>query len=126
MDGEGRLADHDLRHRLIQFEMDLRAFQQTSARAAAEAKANRGPSAATSIMKNVGSFLRRDGAELTTEIMGWRGLGWEGETFTAEEIVAARNLCYSKAGGIAGGSQEVQMNIISKRILGLPDTTASS
>ena len=126
VDGQGRIADPDLRHRVILFEMDLKAFQQTSARVAAEAKSNRGPSAATSIMKNVGSFLRRDGAELTAEIMGFQGLGWEGEAFTPDELAATRNLFYSKAGGIAGGSQEVQNNIIAKRILGLPDTTRSS
>ena len=37
-----------------------------------------------------------------------------------------RGVLRSKAGTIAGGSQEVQNNIISKRILGLPDTTHST
>jgi alkylation response protein AidB-like acyl-CoA dehydrogenase len=121
VDATGAIADPDLRLRVILFETELKAFQLTSQRAAAESKANSGPQVTTSIMKNAGWFLRRDGAELTAEIMGFRGLGWEGEPFTAEELAAARNLFYSKAGGIAGGSQEVQLNIISKRILGLPD-----
>ena len=122
VDEEGRIADHDLRQRVIEFEMTSRAFQQTLARVAAEARgSNRGPSAATSIIKNVGSFIRRDAAELTMEIMGHQGLGWEGEAFTPEEIANTRLVMSSKAGGIAGGSQEVQWNIISKRILGLPD-----
>jgi len=120
-DGAGAIADPDLRSRIILFEMELKAFQLTRARSAAEGKANQGSRAVTSIMKNVGSFLRRDGAELTAEIMGARGLGWEGEAFTDDETAATRNLFYSKAGGIAGGSQEVQFNIIAKRILGLPD-----
>ena len=70
------------------------------------------------------SFRRadcRDGAELTMEIMGHQGLGWEGDDFTPEELANARLVMSSKAGGIAGGSQEVQWNIISRRILGLPD-----
>jgi alkylation response protein AidB-like acyl-CoA dehydrogenase len=77
-------------------------------------------------MKNAGSFLRRDGAELAVEIMGWRGLGWEGEPFTEDELAATRLLGSSKAGTIAGGSQEVQNNIIAKRILGLPDPISSA
>ncbi|HLK26457.1 MAG TPA: acyl-CoA dehydrogenase family protein [Caulobacteraceae bacterium] len=122
VDETGRIADADLRQRIINYEMDAKAFQQTLARAQAEARgSNRGPGATTSIIKNVGSFLRRDGAELTMEIMGHQGLGWEGEGFTAAELANTRLVCSSKAGGIAGGSQEVQWNIISRRILGLPD-----
>jgi alkylation response protein AidB-like acyl-CoA dehydrogenase len=56
--------------------------------------------------------------------MGFQGLGWEGDPFTAEELAATRTLLSSKAGGIAGGSQEIQNNIIAKRILGLPDPSA--
>ena len=124
VDEDGRIADHDLRQRIILFEMEQKAFQQTLARTISERQgSNRGPSATTSIIKNVGSFLRRDGAELTMEIMGHQGLGWEEDPFSPEELAATRLVLSSKAGGIAGGSQEVQWNIISKRILGLPDLT---
>lgn len=123
LDEQGRLTDSDLRARISQFEIDLRCFQLTNARAAAEADRS-GVNATTSILKQVGSFLRRDGAELITELMGLRGLGWEGAPFEEAELSHTRNLFYSKAGGIAGGSQEVQYNIIAKRILGLPDPIA--
>ena len=66
------------------------------------------------------------GAERAVEIMGWRGLGWEGAPFTEDELAATRLLGSSKAGTIAGGSQEVQNNIIAKRILGLPDPISSA
>ncbi len=123
VDEQGRIADRELRCKLIDYELMVRAFSLTGKRAMAENKTNSGPSATSSIMKNVGSFIRRDGAELTVEIMGNRGLGWGGEGFTPEEIAAPRVMGRSKAGTIAGGSQEVQWNIISKRILGLPDST---
>src|SRR5579859_5885857 len=127
LDGAGRIAGPDLRARVTLFEMEAKAFALTIERVSAEGRGrNRGPSPAASIMKQVGSFLRRDGAELTAEIMGVRGLGWEGEPFTVDELAATRNLFGSKAGGIAGGSQEVQWNIIAKRILGLPDATRNS
>jgi alkylation response protein AidB-like acyl-CoA dehydrogenase len=65
-------------------------------------------------------------AELTLEIMGVQGLGWEGEAFEADEIEAVRSWLFGKAMSIYGGSAEIQNNIISKRILGLPDTTQST
>ncbi|MDP1619172.1 acyl-CoA dehydrogenase family protein [Phenylobacterium sp.] len=120
-DEAGRLADTDLRTRVIMNEIDGRAFQLTAMRAMAESKANSGPSAATSIMKNAGTRWMQDRAELTIELMGHQGLGWEGDDFTAEELGAVRSWLGGKATTIYGGSQEVQNNIISKRILGLPD-----
>ena len=68
----------------------------------------------------------QDQAELTIEIMGNQGLGWEGDGFSSEELSAVRGWLGGKATTIFGGSQEIQSNIISKRILGLPDTTQST
>ena len=121
VDEAGRLADSDLRTRVIMNEIDGRAFQLTALRAMAESKANSGPSAAPSIMKNAGTRWMQDRAELPIELMGHQGLGWEGDDFTAEELAAVRGWLGGKATTIYGGSQEVQNNIISKRILGLPD-----
>jgi len=125
VDEAGRIADQDLRTRIINNAIDARAFQQTAFRAMAEAKGNSSPSAATSIMKNAGTRVFQDRAELTLEIMGHQGLGWEGDGFSADEIAAVRGWLGGKATTIYGGSQEVQNNIISKRILGLPDLTQS-
>ncbi|WP_304165367.1 acyl-CoA dehydrogenase family protein [Phenylobacterium aquaticum] len=124
-DAAGRLADSDLRTRVVLNEIDQRALQLTVARAAQESKGNSGPSAATSIMKNANMKVAQDRAELTLEFMGAQGLGWEGGDFTPEELAAVRGWLSGKAGSIYGGSNEVQNNIISKRILGLPDLTQS-
>jgi alkylation response protein AidB-like acyl-CoA dehydrogenase len=124
-DDAGRISDSDLRTRIVQNQIDARAFQQTAVRAMMEAKGNSGPSAATSIMKNAGTRVMQDRAELTLEIMGSQGLGWEGEAFKPEELAAVRSWLGGKATTIYGGSQEVQNNIISKRILGLPDLTSN-
>ena len=86
-----------------------------------ESKATAGPSAATSIMKNAFMKVAQDRAELTLEFMGHQGLGWEGEAFSSEELSTVRSWLSGKAGSIYGGSNEVQNNIISKRILGLPE-----
>ncbi len=121
LDDDGRLADADLRSRLTQHLMEAKAFALTGRRAALEDRSNRGPSASSSILKNVGSKVRCDSAELALEIMGHQGVGWGGDDFTSDEISIVRTWLGGKAGTIAGGSYEVQNNIISKRILGLPD-----
>jgi len=120
-DEAGRIDDPDLRSRITQHQMEARAFMLTLMRAAAEAKAGNGPSAAISIMKNAGSKVGQDRAELTLEIMGQQGLGWEGEGFKSDELSAVRTWLGGKATTIFGGSYEIQNNIISKRVLGLLD-----
>jgi alkylation response protein AidB-like acyl-CoA dehydrogenase len=120
-DSEGRMNDSDLRMRIVRHEMDARAFALTLRRAALEAKSNQGPSAATSIMKNVGARITQDRAELSIEIMGMAGLGWEGDGFTDAELEQTRTWLWGKAVSIYGGSTEIQNNVISKRILGMLD-----
>ena len=81
------------------------------------------PSATTSVMKNSGTWIGQTRSELMLEIMGHQGLGWSGEAFERDELEAVRGWLSGKATTIFGGSQEIQSNIVSKRILGLPDTT---
>ena len=120
-DADGRIDDADLRMRIVRHDMEARAFALTLRRAALEAKSNQGPSAATSIMKNVGARMTQDHAELSIEIMGMQGLGWEGEGFSAAELQQTRTWLWGKAVSIYGGSSEIQNNVIAKRILGMLD-----
>jgi alkylation response protein AidB-like acyl-CoA dehydrogenase len=121
VDAAGRLADADLRSRLVLHKMEEQALRLTVRRAAAEARGNQNPSATTSIMKNVSMKVMQDRLELQVEVMGSQGLGWEGEGFAKDELQAVRGWLASRAGSIYGGTQEVQNNVISKRILGLPE-----
>jgi alkylation response protein AidB-like acyl-CoA dehydrogenase len=121
VDEQGRIADADLRARLIRHQMEAKAFTLTLARAQAEAKGANGPSAATSIMKNVGAKITQERAELALEIQGSQGLGWDGEGFSPEELSSLRVWLGGKAVSIYGGSTEIQNNIIAKRMLGLLD-----
>ena len=125
-DEHGRIADSDLRTRLTRHLMDARAHSLTLARAVAESKGNAEPSNANSVLKNSATSVAQARAELTLEIMGTQGLGWGDENFTADETEAVQAWLFGKAMSIYGGSAEVQNNIVSKRILGLPDTTQST
>ena len=74
-------------------------------------------------MKYCGTEQEKRKYELMIAMMGSQGIGWEGEDFSATEIDTARQCLFSKALSIAGGTTEVQLNIIAKRILGLPGVT---
>ncbi|HEY1707411.1 MAG TPA: acyl-CoA dehydrogenase family protein [Rhizomicrobium sp.] len=120
-DGEGRIADKDLRSRVASHMMDAKAMGLTLTRAQEEARSNQGPSAMTSMMKNANVKVNQDRAELLLEIMGNQALGWEGAAFEQNELDATRNWLSGKAQSIYGGSNEIQNNIIAKRVLGLLD-----
>lgn len=124
LDANGRIADPELRNKLTRHLMDARVHGLTLARAAAEAK--EGATNAASVLKNSATNVAQTRAELTLEIMGHQGLGWAGPDFEKDELEAVRGWLFGKAMSIYGGSAEIQNNIISKRILGLPDTTQST
>jgi alkylation response protein AidB-like acyl-CoA dehydrogenase len=121
LDDTGRLADADYRRRLIDHKMENKAFQLTVRRAGEEAKSNQGPSAASSIMKYAGAKIAQERTELIIEALGANGLGWDGEGFDKEELASVRSWLRAKANSIEGGSSEINLNVVSKRVLGLPD-----
>ena len=120
VDDEGRIADPDLRSRIIRHDMAFRAFLASAGRVMSESKGG-GVSTASSILKNVGAKMAQERTELTIEMMGMSGLGWDGEGFTEQELEATRAWLWTKAMTIYGGSTEIQNNIVAKRILGMLD-----
>ncbi|HEX7777014.1 MAG TPA: acyl-CoA dehydrogenase family protein [Parvibaculum sp.] len=120
-EADGRIANGALRDHVVQQKMDGKAFALTLQRTAEEAKAGHGTGAASAIFKYYGTELNKRRYELMLEILGTRGLGWEGEGFTPEEIGITRSWLRSKGNSIEGGTSEVQLNVVAKRVLGLPD-----
>lgn len=118
---DGRIADPALRARVIDWKMASKAFGLTQQRTGEENRAGGAPGEATSIFKLYGSTLARERQDLLVQLMGLAGLGWEGDAFSADEIGAMRSFLASRAVTIYGGTNEVQQNIIAKRVLGLPD-----
>ncbi|GGF82565.1 acyl-CoA dehydrogenase family protein [Alteromonas lipolytica] len=113
-DDAGRLVDADLRSRIASHLVKEKAFNLTFKRAAA------GPAVA-SVLKNAGSDIRQTRAELSIEVLGHQGLGWSGDAFTEDELAINKSFLFGKSASIAAGSFEIQYNILSKRILGLPE-----
>ncbi len=118
---DGKIADPALRESIVRNQMNQRAFGLTQRRAMAESETGGTPTFLTSMFKYYGSENGKERLEIQLEAMGTQSLGWEGNTFSGLERTLTRTWLRSKAGTIAGGSSEIQLNIIAKRVLGLPD-----
>jgi alkylation response protein AidB-like acyl-CoA dehydrogenase len=116
-----RVADTSLRSRMAQYEMDNLAFKLTADRARDAAKAGLPPGPESSMFKIYGTELNQRRHELLVSIAGPQALGWEGAGFEEQELLLTRDWLRSRGNTIEGGTSEIQLNIIAKRVLGLPD-----
>ena len=114
----GKLADGMLRSKIAQAEIDGWAFLLTLERMKDEAKAGQGVGANSSMLKYYGTEFNKRRFELMMDAGGSDELEWEGERTKDGKL--ARNWLRTKANSIEGGTSEVQLNIIAKRILELP------
>ena len=120
-DANGRVADAGLRELVAAFQMDAAAYQLTRKRATDEAQAGRPPGPMSAMFKYYGTELNKRRYETILAAEGFQGVGWEGDDFKPDELRWTREWLRSKANTIEGGTSEVQLNIIAKRVLGLPD-----
>ena len=101
--------------------MNEKALALTIQRVTEESRSGKAPGATTSIFKLVGSTLSKEASSLKSELRGTAGIVWEGDSVSDDELEATRSWLRDRAVTIYGGTNEVQMNIIAKRVLGLPD-----
>ncbi|NCF73134.1 MAG: acyl-CoA dehydrogenase [Gammaproteobacteria bacterium] len=111
-----RLADDGLRSDITAFEIDEMAFAATVERVVDEAKAGQGTGAASSLIKLYGTELNKTRYELLMSLGGSDALFWGND----EDTTVSKDWLRSKGNSIEGGTSEIQLNIIAKRILGLP------
>jgi len=119
----GRIADPLVRNELLTYEMNDHVFRLTQRRAVEESDGGT-PGAATSIFKVYGSELQQQHFDLKTRMRGVQGVGdtlTPDNNFGDEEIATTKNWLFFRAASIYSGSNEVQRNIIAKRVLALPD-----
>ena len=111
-DASGRLDDPVLRARIAEFEVDEAAFRALMQRFGEQARAKQAHGAFSSALKYYGAELNKRRQELIISALGSGAL--------ESDAVAARDWLRSKANSIEGGTSEVQLNVIAKRILELP------
>jgi acyl-CoA dehydrogenase len=118
-DASGRLDNPFVREEVIRAEIDGRALLATIERYKAEAKAGQGVGAKSAILKYAGTELNKRRYESFMTIGGSDALEWESER--SDEGTLAREWLRTKANSIEGGTSEIMLGIVAKRILDLPE-----
>ena len=112
---EGILNDTILRIEVARNEMADHLFELTVTRAVDEAKAGHHSGAVSSMFKYYGTEINIQRKEINMALRGSSGLEWEHER--SANGFEARTFLRSKGNSIEGGTHEVQLNIIAKKIL---------
>jgi alkylation response protein AidB-like acyl-CoA dehydrogenase len=117
-DDRGRLEDALLRSQIASFEIDEAALACAAERAVDLAKAGQAHPAFSSALKYYGTELNKRRHEILMSAGGIDALEWESPR--SNDGAAARSWLRTKANSIEGGTSEVMLGIVAKRILDLP------
>ncbi len=117
-DEQGRVDDPILRGQIASFEIDEAALAAAAERMIDLAKAGQSHPAFSSAMKYYGTELNKRRYELLMSAGGIGALEWEGAR--SREGARPRAWLRTKANSIEGGTSEVMLGIVAKRILDLP------
>jgi alkylation response protein AidB-like acyl-CoA dehydrogenase len=107
-----------LRAELANFDVDALAYACMGEKFLDEVKVGKAHPAQPNMMKYAGTELNKRRHELMMSAGGSRSLEWDSEETGGGK--PARNWLRTKANSIEGGTSEVMLNVISKRILDLP------
>jgi alkylation response protein AidB-like acyl-CoA dehydrogenase len=117
------VADPVLRQRLAQAYTEERILQITARRAAARRRAGRGPGIEGSVVKLFYSEHAKRLQDLACDLEGPGGQAWaDGDRWRQN---TAWSLLRVQSKTIAGGTSEIQRNILGERLLGLPREPAA-
>ena len=129
VDGSNLAADPEFARILDEVEVKLEAIQFTEFRIMAALSKGQNPGPESSIMKTLGADLGQYITELATQVMGYHAAVHQPEARTVgnndlaigpEAGLATFSQYFNlRASSIAGGSNEVQRNIMAKLVLGL-------
>lgn len=118
---DGRLADPVIRQRLAAQELETRALSLTMRRAAEEARAGQSERDIGSLGKYRWANMAKNEQDVAMMALGARGLGWSGPGFADVQLERTRAWLTTRADSIWGGTNEVQLNVIAKRVLQIPE-----
>ena len=111
----GGLTDTTLRADAMKCEIDTLAFGLTLERYKDQAQAGQGAGDASAMLKYMGTELNKQRHELMMTAGGSDALEWDGPLGNR-----AGDWLRTKANSIEGGTSEVMLSIVSRRVLGLP------
>lgn len=121
VDSTGKLRDSDLRTRLTRHLMNSQVNEWTRYRLFEQYSQGVKDSSLALIMKHISTTEIQRKDELMLAILGNRGLSWHDAEYSPKEQRLVKNWAFNKSQTIAGGTSEIQLNIIAKRALDLPD-----
>lgn len=107
-----------LRAELAMFDVESLAFRAHSERFMDEWKTGKAHPAYSNLMKYIGTELNKKRHELVMAAGGSDALEWESERANGGK--KARDWLRTKANSIEGGTSEVMLNVVAKRILEMP------
>ena len=113
----GLFDDAEVRDKVIDYFIQQRVLSMLGQRMAENAK-GKPPGPEFSIMKLMGTRVGAKITELAPNLIGPGGAAWESDDSPGRRWT--QNLLASRSGKIAGGSDEILLNIIGERVLGLP------
>lgn len=118
LNASGELDDPILRAEMAAFDTDVFAYRAMGERFMDMWKSGRAHPASSNMMKYVGTELNKRRHEMVMAGGGSTALEWD----SAETAggARARSWLRTKANSIEGGTSEVMLNVIAKRILDLP------
>ncbi|MDG2336356.1 MAG: acyl-CoA dehydrogenase family protein [Myxococcota bacterium] len=118
---DGVLADPTLRQRLAAQELEARGLSLTMRRAGEELRSGQAGRDIGSLGKYRWANMVKNEQDLAMAAMGTQGLGWSGPGFEDTQLERTRAWLTTRADSIWGGTNEVQMNVIAKRVLKIPE-----
>jgi len=117
----GVLADPVLRQRLAAQELEKRALGLTMARAVAEARAGQATRDVGSLGKYRWANMVKNEQDIALLALGTQGLGWSAPGFEEKELERTKAWLTTRSDSIWGGTNEIQLNVIAKRVLQIPE-----
>jgi alkylation response protein AidB-like acyl-CoA dehydrogenase len=115
----GLSADPNVRQQLVRLYSEETTKSLVAMRTRAELKAGKTPGPGGSLGKLHGAVIARLARSITLELAGGAGaVAWEPADQDGDKH--AKSVLRSFASNIAGGTDEIQKNIIGDRVLGLP------
>jgi len=117
----GVLADPAIRQRLAAQELEADALRLTMRRAGEEFRANQMGRDIGSLGKYRWANMVKNEQDIAMLALGTQGLGWSGPGFEDTQLERTRAWLSTRADSIWGGTNEVQLNVIAKRVLQIPE-----